>query len=490
MTSQLERAQKGSPIELAAAYRVIWRWHFYAGLFCLPFIVILSLSGAAYLFKPQIDAYLDREFDHLELTGAAKTLDEQVEAALVANPGARIKAVELREDPTDAARVHLMTREGNGLRALVRPDTLEILQTQAQKSRLTTIIRNLHGHLLAGEAGAIAVELAGAWAIVMVLTGLYLWWPRSNAGLAGVLYPRLGGGRRFLRDLHAVTGIWLSVFALFFLISALPWTKVWGQGFKYVRSIGQAQEVRQDWTTGPASEQAQRMESFRNAPASRSEMASDEHDEHMRGGGDGEHVHHSGHGGAPRRITGFDEVAALVAPLRLADPVLISPPSAKRPNWTARSDSQNRPLRVALEFDPKNFEPIKEERFSDKPLIDRVVGIGVAAHEGQLFGWVNQLLGLFTALGYMVLVVSSALMWWRRRPEGALGAPPALTETRRFGLLIVGLIVILGVLLPTLGISLVAVLAAEQLLRRFSPRAAAWLGLAPAPRSTEGYSAA
>ena len=147
----------------------------------------------------------------------------------------------------------------------MRPDTLEIMKTEAQKSRLTNFVHDLHGELLIGEPGAIAVELAGAWAIVMVITGLYLWWPRSSSGFAGVLYPRLGGGRRFLRDLHAVTGIWLSFFALFFLLSALPWTKVWGEGFKYVRTIGEQREVRQDWTTGPASEKAQKPKLSRRA---------------------------------------------------------------------------------------------------------------------------------------------------------------------------------------------------------------------------------
>ena len=460
-----------------AAYRIIWRWHFYAGLFCLPFIVVLSLSGSVYLFKPQIDAFLDRDFDHLTLARPAKTLDNQVEAALAANPTARIKAVQLRDDPTDATRVHLMTQEGKELRVLVRPDTLEIMKTEAQKSRLTNFVHDLHGELLIGEPGAIAVELAGAWAIVMVITGLYLWWPRSSSGLAGVLYPRLGGGRRFLRDLHAVTGIWLSFFALFFLLSALPWTKVWGEGFKYVRTIGERREVRQDWTTGPASEKAQRMETYRDAPAARSEAISDEHAEHMAGGEHAGHVGQANHGEMAARITGFDELAAQVAPLHFADPVLISPPSARKPNWVARSDAQNRTLRATIEFNPKSFEQIKEEQFADRPLVDRIINIGVAAHEGQLFGWFNQLLGLLTAIGYLTLVVTSFLMWWRRRPQGVLGAPPVLARTPRLAPSVVGLVVLLGFFLPTLGLSLILVLVTEGLLRRFAPAAAAWLGL-------------
>jgi uncharacterized iron-regulated membrane protein len=99
-----------------------------------------------------------------------------------------------------------MTAEGRRFRVLVRPDTLEILRTEEEKSRFTQIVHDLHGELLMGTPGAIAVELAGAGAIVMVITGLYMWWPRGR-GLAGVLYPRRAGGRLILRDLHAVTGI-------------------------------------------------------------------------------------------------------------------------------------------------------------------------------------------------------------------------------------------------------------------------------------------
>jgi uncharacterized iron-regulated membrane protein len=43
------------PSEKAAFYRMIWRWHFYAGLLVMPMVLILSLTGAMYLFKPQID---------------------------------------------------------------------------------------------------------------------------------------------------------------------------------------------------------------------------------------------------------------------------------------------------------------------------------------------------------------------------------------------------------------------------------------------------
>jgi uncharacterized iron-regulated membrane protein len=57
----------------------------------------------------------------------------------------------------------------------------------------------------------------------MIITGLYLWWPRQAQGLGGVVYPRLGHGAWvFWRDLHAVTGVWISSLTLFLLVSGLP----------------------------------------------------------------------------------------------------------------------------------------------------------------------------------------------------------------------------------------------------------------------------
>ena len=37
-------------------YNAVWRWHFYAGLLVLPFLMLLALTGGLYLFKAEIDA--------------------------------------------------------------------------------------------------------------------------------------------------------------------------------------------------------------------------------------------------------------------------------------------------------------------------------------------------------------------------------------------------------------------------------------------------
>jgi uncharacterized iron-regulated membrane protein len=50
-------------------YNAVWRWHFYAGLLCIPFVIWLACTGSIYLWRPQIETLLDRPYDHLATNG-------------------------------------------------------------------------------------------------------------------------------------------------------------------------------------------------------------------------------------------------------------------------------------------------------------------------------------------------------------------------------------------------------------------------------------
>ena len=145
-----------------------------------------------------------------------------------------------------------------------------------------------------------------------------------------------------------------------------------------------------------------------------------------------------------------------VAPLRLDPPVRVYLPSDRQPFWRVRSETQNRPRVRELEFG-LDGTLLRDQGFGSKPLLDRVVGVGVAAHEGQLFGTANQALGLFTALGLLTLCISGIVMWWRRRPGGSLGIPAPRVPGFRIGWPLGTAIVALGVLLPVFGASLLVI---------------------------------
>ena len=111
--------------------------------------------------------------------------------------------------------------------------------------------------------------------------------------------------------------------------------------------------------------------------------------------------------------------------------------------------------------------------------IDRLIGYGIAVHEGALFGLANQIAGTLVAAMLALLAGSGAVLWWRRRPVGLLGAPIPLTRPR-FGPVLVAAIVLLGVYMPLFGGTLLLVLAVERLVLRRIGGSRRWLGLARA----------
>jgi uncharacterized iron-regulated membrane protein len=81
-------------------------------------------------------------------------------------------------------------------------------------------------------------------------------------------------------------------------------------------------------------------------------------------------------------------------------------------------------------------------------------------HLGQQYGTLNQVLLIVSCLGIVLLCVSAALMWWKRRPAGGLGVPPLPTDRRSLrGVL--ALLAIGGMLFPLVGVSLLLMLALD-----------------------------
>jgi uncharacterized iron-regulated membrane protein len=453
-------ATAGSAGSSTAMYRALWRLHFYAGLFCIPFIVWLSVTGSIYLFKPQIDAMIDRPYETLWDASPARSASMQAAAAIASVPGSTFNAYQLPR--SSHAAVQVLVGSGSDVeRVYVHPRTLRVLKSVREDARFTNRISSLHGELLLGDRGSMLVELAASWGIVMIITGLFLWWPRESRGFSGVLYPRLQQGRVLWRDLHAVGGFWVSLFALFFLVSGLPWAASWGSMLTAVRSIGAPAVPKPDWPTGTGSQLGVR--AAQNAsPAIGGMTAMSEMTAKMR----------------PNVVDlrVLDRIEPVVAKDGLPYPALIAPPSEASATWTARSDTQDRPLRVRLTIDPLTGAIRSRSDFGSLPVVDRVVAVGVAAHEGQLFSPLNQILDLVTAMALIVVTTSAVVMWWSRRPKGVLGAPRALASPR-LSLPVLAAIAGLGVVLPLFGISLVGVVLLERLVLRRIARVRTFLGL-------------
>ena len=77
---------------LSNLYRAVWRWHFYAGLLVLPFLITMAVTGALYLFRDEIDAFIHADLKRIEIQEGVQVAPSAIiAAALEAQPGTAVK---------------------------------------------------------------------------------------------------------------------------------------------------------------------------------------------------------------------------------------------------------------------------------------------------------------------------------------------------------------------------------------------------------------
>ena len=216
-----------SPAQDSAAqkfYFAAWRWHFYAGIFVIPFLITLAVTGLMMMFITQFDGR-DGENIGVTVQATALSVSQQAQAALDQVPGKIVEWIGPRAD--DLATVfRVKTDEGQRLVA-VDPYSGKVLDIWDRRAGWYDLADNIHSTLLIGTVGDRIIEIAAGLSLVLVFTGLYLWWPRGNSAVAFV--PNFKArGRALWKSLHAVVGFWMSLLLIFFLISGLSWAGVWG----------------------------------------------------------------------------------------------------------------------------------------------------------------------------------------------------------------------------------------------------------------------
>lgn len=429
---------------LSGPYRAVWRWHFYAGLLVLPFLMLMALTGGLYLFKAEIDDAIYRPLAVVPVA-ASMTSPDQWAATARLRTGGEVASLLLPDRPDRAVQVAVRMPAGEQRRVFVDPHTGRVTGVTAWIG-VTDTIKRLHSLEAFGPAMNILVEIVAGWAMILVATGLYLWWPRGRA--VGVIAVRSTDLRRrpFWRDLHAVTGLYAGGVIFFLAFTGMPWSAVWGEtALNLMRANGLGR---------PA------------APAAAGPWAHAAHDDAP--GGVGWTM-----GGAvlPAHGHGAPSLAAVVARAdaeRLARPYLVSIPKSEGLAFTAaRQNVRVEDARI-LYIDGAGAvrADIAYDRFGWGA---RAFEWGIAVHQGTQYGQVNRLVMLAGCIAIWLLAISGLIAWWKRRPSGRLAAPVA-PPGPRVRAAVLGIVLPLCLLYPLTGLSLlVAVLldrAVAAMIRR------------------------
>ncbi|WKB52882.1 PepSY-associated TM helix domain-containing protein [Eleftheria terrae] len=446
MSTSNPSAAAPAPATLAP---LLWRLHFWAGLLVAPLLVFAAVTGLLYTASPQLEAWLHADLDRVRVSGPPRSLDDQVNAVLQAYPDQALRFVVPPIEPGQTTQVYLRAPHehhggggghDHGLPAgtivYVDPYTAQPVGSLAELQRFKTWTKKLHSSALQGDGWRWLMELAASWLLVMLVTGLYLWWPwrRGGRGWQAVL-PRRGHGRRAAwRELHALGGALMSLLLLVIVSTGLTWSRYAGENFRLAQ-----QALDQRTPSAPPG--------LRSTPPA-----------------------------APAAPLSLQAIHERARPVAAGVQMQLTPPERPDGVWRIENFDRSQPTRrFSLVLDSYSGAVLFRTGWSDFALLPKATAVGIPFHRGE-FGLWNQLVLAGVALGTLFSVVSGLIMWWMRRPRGRLAAPPLQWQQLRAAPWWLALAaVLLGLALPVFGWSLLALATFELLagLRRHGRPAAA-----------------
>lgn len=409
----------------------LWKWHVIAGLITLPFMLLLAITGTIYLFKDNVNhqLYADKYFaTKVAQTEKRLLLSEQLAVAQAAStkPIAGV-TLPAEEHQNTAFKIKGKGRASNEL--FVDPYTGETKGTLSQRETFMYDVRKLHGELLLNKPGTLVIELVASWFLVLIITGLYVWWPKSGSGASGFFTIRFNQGKqRLWRDLHAVVSFWLSVFLLIILAGGMPWTDMFGSQLKWVQS-------KTD-TGYPA---------------------------YWNG-------HKNVNSNPPRTLNTqsltLDNVANIAkSDLMLKGNITILLPKSANDTYKISNRSLFLEDQKVVYLDQYTGQTIKALTWDDVGILMDIRQVFMRLHQGE-YGLVNWIVLLTVAFSLILSTVAGLVSYCIRKPHGSWGIPRVPARFNVDAVLML-LIVILGIVFPMFGLSALAIIISTIGKKRF-----------------------
>lgn len=207
----------------------------------IPLGVIISIicfTGAILIFEPEITEKVHSEYYYVDsVEGEPLPMEElrnRVEATL--DDDEVIKDVEVDEDPerTYVFKVATRGKKAKPQSVFVDQYTGEVIGTPERLPLFRESFR-LHRWLMDAPAvkgemtlGKLVVGISTLAMVVLLVSGIVLWWPKGIKMLKNrtkVVFNK--GWRRFYYDLHVSAGMYATILLLIMALTGLVWSFAW-----------------------------------------------------------------------------------------------------------------------------------------------------------------------------------------------------------------------------------------------------------------------
>ncbi len=203
--------------------QAIGKLHLWLGLGSGLVVFVVSLTGAIFTFQDEIRDATQPWRLVAAPAQAAPLPPSRLLAAVAASHAGATPSWTTYYAPNRSATVYFTDQAGGSYLASLNPYTGQVLHEQDLRSDFFTIVQALHMYLLLPSAvGEWVVGVAIAIFLVMLGTGLVLWWPRRRHERRQRLTIKWGAKwRRLNYDLHQVLGFYLAAGAFVIALTGL-----------------------------------------------------------------------------------------------------------------------------------------------------------------------------------------------------------------------------------------------------------------------------
>lgn len=264
----------------ASDQRFLVYWHFWIGLFVSPVLVILAVTGLIQLFRSEIESLIYRDI----VTESASTPAKRASSPIPAHPsprdlelfqkqlqsgyyqsaldiasnelgpGVRTARVEIdnRRQRLPSLLVAPLERPWPQRRVYVSPERGIIAGSPPERTFFARSL-DLHRNLMGGLTGRLIVEFAASWVVASILIGFQLWFrqkvPHQRANGEEIISSKghhdtdgKSNSDRWWRwrSLHVMTGTSTGLLVILIAWNGLQFAEIYGTLYHgFARSTGQ-----------------------------------------------------------------------------------------------------------------------------------------------------------------------------------------------------------------------------------------------------------
>lgn len=367
--------------------------HLWLGLISGIIVLIVSITGCIYVFQKEINEWVhhDELFVKAEHTAPLplSVLQERAQTALGKDFPVRNAYTYLAPDraweflsyaPGDENALTIFGATACYKAAYVNPYTGNITAIRDLKRDFFVIVKYLHWSLLLNtKYGQPIVGWATFIFVVLLITGLILWWPKkwtkkTRQQSFGIKWS--GNFKRVNYDLHNVLGFYSLLIALVLALTGMVWAFKWFQATVYVVASGSVtppkhKEVRSDTLAMP--------------PA-------------------GSNPLDIAYTAAVRQFPGAKRIGVFAAPKTNTATIRMSVYKG-RETYYDRDD---------LQFDKNTGKLLLHETAKGKNAGEKLIGMNYDIHVGAIAGLPGKILAFFASLICASLPITGFLVWWNK----------------------------------------------------------------------------